>query len=110
MHALTCCSDRSFPSSNLCLILQLERVNKNLEAYYDAWDKFIKAWIVIKIKDPSCVYQWRLQVNVINSTCFVRLFHAIELHVYTVLWGINLQAEIGMREAGKPGMSDEEVC
>lgn len=58
---------------------QLETVNKNLEAYYDAWDKFIKAWIVIKIKDPTCVYQWRLQ------------------------------AEIAMREAGKPGMSDEEV-
>ncbi|KAJ4718207.1 D-glycerate 3-kinase, chloroplastic [Melia azedarach] len=58
---------------------QLETVNKNLEAYYDAWDKFIEAWIVIKIKDPSCVYEWRLQ------------------------------AEIAMREAGKPGMSDEEV-
>ncbi|KAA8540442.1 hypothetical protein F0562_024639 [Nyssa sinensis] len=58
---------------------QLETVNKNLEAYYDAWDKFIKAWIVIKIKDPSCVYQWRLQ------------------------------AEIAMRADGKPGMSDEEV-
>ncbi|XVE88973.1 hypothetical protein DITRI_Ditri19aG0112600 [Diplodiscus trichospermus] len=58
---------------------QLEIVNKNLEAYYDAWDKFIKAWIVIQIQDPSCVYQWRLQ------------------------------AEIAMREAGKPGMSDEEV-
>ncbi|XWS20353.1 hypothetical protein CRYUN_Cryun31cG0094200 [Craigia yunnanensis] len=57
----------------------LEIVNKNLEAYYDAWDNFIKAWIVIKIQDPSCVYQWRLQ------------------------------AEIAMREAGKPGMSDEEV-
>lgn len=47
---------------SLCFISQLEIVNKNLEAYYDAWDKFIKAWIVIKIKDPSCVYQWRLQV------------------------------------------------
>ena len=41
---------------------QLEIVNKNLEAYYDAWDKFVKAWVVIKIQDPSCVYQWRLQV------------------------------------------------
>jgi hypothetical protein len=49
--------------SYIRLILQLETVNKNLEAYYDAWDKFIKAWIVIKIKDPSCVYQWRLQVG-----------------------------------------------
>ncbi|PSR96101.1 D-glycerate 3-kinase [Actinidia chinensis var. chinensis] len=58
---------------------QLETVNKTLEAYYEAWDKFIKAWIVIKIKDPSCVYQWRLQ------------------------------AEIAMRADGKPGMSDEEV-
>ncbi|XP_042491395.1 D-glycerate 3-kinase, chloroplastic [Macadamia integrifolia] len=58
---------------------QLEIVNKNLEAYYDAWDKFINAWIVIQIKDPNCVYQWRLQ------------------------------AEIAMRADGKPGMSDEEV-
>ncbi|KAL5698508.1 glycerate 3-kinase [Ranunculus cassubicifolius] len=58
---------------------QLEVVNKNLEAYYEAWDKFIDAWIVIKIKDPSCVYQWRLQ------------------------------AEIAMREEGKAGMSDEDV-
>lgn len=58
---------------------QLELVNKNLEAYYEAWDKFIDAWIVIKIKDPGCVYDWRLQ------------------------------AEIAMREEGKTGMSDEEV-
>ncbi|XP_022842780.1 D-glycerate 3-kinase, chloroplastic-like [Olea europaea var. sylvestris] len=58
---------------------QLETVNKNLEAYYDAWDRFINSWIVIKIQDPSFVYQWRLQ------------------------------AEIAMRADGKPGMSDEEV-
>ncbi|MQL85576.1 hypothetical protein Taro_018104 [Colocasia esculenta] len=58
---------------------QLEVVNKNLGAYYDAWDKFIKSWIIIKIQDPSCVYQWRLE------------------------------AEVAMREDGKPGMSDEEV-
>ncbi|GFQ06608.1 d-glycerate 3-kinase chloroplastic [Phtheirospermum japonicum] len=58
---------------------QLEIINKNLEAYYDAWDKFIKSWIVIRIQDPSYVYQWRLQ------------------------------AEIAMRADGKPGMSDEEV-
>lgn len=58
---------------------QLETVNKNLQAYYDAWDKFVKAWIVIKIKDPNCVYQWRLQ------------------------------AEQAMRADGNPGMSDEEV-
>ncbi|KAK4479637.1 hypothetical protein RD792_015163 [Penstemon davidsonii] len=58
---------------------QLEIINNNLQAYYDSWDKFIKSWIVIKIQDPSCVYQWRLQ------------------------------AEIGMRADGKTGMSDEEV-
>ncbi|XP_058074666.1 D-glycerate 3-kinase, chloroplastic isoform X2 [Magnolia sinica] len=58
---------------------QLELVNKNLEAYYNAWDKFIEAWIVIKIQDPSCVFQWRLQ------------------------------AEVAMRADGKPGMSDEEL-
>jgi hypothetical protein len=37
-------------------------VNNNLEAYYDAWDRFIDSWIVIKIREPSSVYQWRLQV------------------------------------------------
>lgn len=58
---------------------QLEVVNKNLEAYYDAWDKFVEAWLIIKIKDPNSVYQWRLQ------------------------------AEVAMRADGKPGMSDEEV-
>ncbi|KAL5975195.1 hypothetical protein ACLOJK_031874 [Asimina triloba] len=58
---------------------QLEVVNKNLDAYYDSWDKFIQAWIVIRIKDPNCVFEWRLQ------------------------------AEVAMRADGKPGMSDEEV-
>ncbi|XP_073303369.1 D-glycerate 3-kinase, chloroplastic-like [Primulina huaijiensis] len=58
---------------------QLETVNKNLKDYHDAWDKFIDSWIVIKIQDPGCVYNWRLQ------------------------------AEIAMRDDGKPGMSDEEV-
>jgi len=53
--------------------LQLEIVNKNLEAYYDAWDKYIQSWIVIKIKDPSCVYQWRLQVG-----CFCILFQKLQ--------------------------------
>ncbi|KAG6532183.1 hypothetical protein ZIOFF_006022 [Zingiber officinale] len=57
----------------------LQVVNENLKAYYDAWDKFVEAWIIIKIKDPNCVYQWRLQ------------------------------AEVAMKEDGKSGMSDEEV-
>lgn len=60
-----------------CYFFQLEIVNRNLEAYYDAWDRFVNTWIIIKIKDPSCVYQWRLEVcifflcyfffNVLNS-------------------------------------------
>ncbi|CAH9088335.1 unnamed protein product [Cuscuta epithymum] len=58
---------------------QLEVVNKNLEAYSDAWAKFVNSWIVIKIQDLRCVYKWRLE------------------------------AEIAMKGEGKPGMSDEEV-
>ncbi|CDO98083.1 unnamed protein product [Coffea canephora] len=58
---------------------QLETVNKNLEAYYDVWDRFVNSWIIIKIQDPNYVFRWRLQ------------------------------AEIAMRADGNPGMSDEEV-
>ncbi|CAA6666318.1 unnamed protein product [Spirodela intermedia] len=47
--------------------------------YFDSWDKFVDSWIIIKIRDPNCVYQWRLE------------------------------AEVAMRADGKPGMSDEEV-
>lgn len=53
---------------------QLETVNKNLEAYYDAWYKFINAWIVIKIKDPNYVYQWRLQVGLHNNFLSINQF------------------------------------
>lgn len=59
---------------------QLEVVNRNLESYYDAWEKFIGSWILIKVDDTNWVYEWRLQ------------------------------AEIAMREEGKPGMSDEQVA
>jgi len=59
---------------------QLEAVNRNLEAYYDAWEKFIGSWIIIKVDDTHWVYEWRLQ------------------------------AEIAMRKEGKPGMSDEQVA
>lgn len=79
-------------------------MNQNLEAYYDAWDKFIKAWIVIKIKDPNCVYQWRLQVShwfAISEYSYPSQYHFIIVS--------DLQAEIAMKADGKPGMSDEEV-
>lgn len=54
--------------------LQLETINKNLEAYYDAWHKYVKSWIVIKIQDPSYVYQWRLQVCYVISSAFSSTF------------------------------------
>ncbi|KAF9606442.1 hypothetical protein IFM89_025151 [Coptis chinensis] len=88
----------------------LEVVNSNLEAYYDAWDKFINAWIAIKIMEPRCVYQWRLQVWLNPSKTYLNLcalehyFQHCE-HKFVV----TLSAEIAMREEGKPGMSDEEV-
>lgn len=59
---------------------QLETVNKNLEAYYDAWDKFINAWIVIKIKDPKCVYQWRLQVGTQSNMLSYKT--SVHIHCY----------------------------
>ncbi|KAI5073755.1 hypothetical protein GOP47_0011768 [Adiantum capillus-veneris] len=58
---------------------QLEKVNRNLAAYHDAWDKYVDSWIVIKVSNLEAIYKWRLQ------------------------------AEIGMRMTGRPGMTDEEV-
>ncbi|MCO5573924.1 hypothetical protein L7F22_027702 [Adiantum nelumboides] len=58
---------------------QLEKVNQNLAAYHDACDKYVDSWIVIKVTNLEAIYNWRLQ------------------------------AEIGMRMTGRPGMTDEEV-
>lgn len=58
---------------------QLEKVNQNLAAYHDAWDKYVDSWIVIKVRNLDAIYKWRLQ------------------------------AEHGMRLTGRPGMTDEEV-
>ena len=43
---------------------QLEVVNRNLESYYDAWEKFIGSWIIIKVDDTNWVYEWRLQAEI----------------------------------------------
>ncbi|KAG0607984.1 hypothetical protein M758_8G069100 [Ceratodon purpureus] len=59
---------------------QLAPVNKNLEAYYDAWHKMIDSWVVIEVDDPSWVFVWRLQ------------------------------AEIAMRADGRAGLTDEQVA
>lgn len=54
-------------------------VNAALRAYQEAWDSFVGSWLVIQVDDPNYVYDWRLQ------------------------------AEVRMRAAGKPGMTDEQV-
>jgi D-glycerate 3-kinase len=43
-------------------VVQLAPVNRNLEAYYDAWHKLIDSWVVIEVDDPNWVFRWRLQV------------------------------------------------
>lgn len=58
----------------------LPQVDRSLGDYKAAIDDFIHAWLVVEIGDPRWVYDWRLQ------------------------------AERKMTEAGKPGMSDEQVA
>ena len=54
-------------------------VNHHLKGYKAALDQFIDVWLVVKVADPSYVYKWRLQ------------------------------AEHASKEAGKSGMTDEQV-
>ena len=49
------------------MLVQLAPVNKNLEAYYDAWHKLIDSWVVIEVDDPNWVFRWRLQVIDVHS-------------------------------------------
>ena len=74
-------------------------------------------WIVIKIKDPSCVYEWRLQVSyrigILSQQLYVLFLSKNSYSISPTSLTIpakKLQAEIAMRAEGKPGMSDEEVC
>lgn len=55
-----------FVCSDLHVFLQLAPINKNLEAYYDAWHKYIDSWIVIQVDDPTWVFRWRLQVRTLK--------------------------------------------
>ncbi|RVW77608.1 D-glycerate 3-kinase, chloroplastic [Vitis vinifera] len=88
---------------------QLETVNKNLEAYYDAWDKFIKVWIVIKIKDPTAsmngdcrlatalgILSQQLYVLFLSKNSYSISPTSLTIHAK------NLQAEIAMRAEGNP--------
>eukprot|EP00850_Spirogloea_muscicola_P004341 SM000018S03706 [mRNA] locus=s18:885901:889825:+ [translate_table: standard] len=47
---------------------------------YAAWHNEVDAWIIIEVDDPNWVFDWRLQ------------------------------AEVAMRNKGKPGMTDEQVA
>eukprot|EP00850_Spirogloea_muscicola_P011528 SM000072S21162 [mRNA] locus=s72:29135:33045:- [translate_table: standard] len=49
-------------------------------AEYAAWHNEVDAWIIIEVDDPNWVFDWRLQ------------------------------AEVVMRNKGKPGMTDEQVA
>lgn len=54
-------------------------INRQLREYREAWDRFVDAWLVVKVKDPNYVFKWRQQ------------------------------AEQAMKASGKPGMSDDQV-
>jgi D-glycerate 3-kinase len=57
----------------------LPEVDRRLESYQAAWDAFVHAWLVVEVGDAAWVFNWRLE------------------------------AEQKMKEAGKDGMSDQEV-
>lgn len=54
-------------------------VNHHLKGYKAALDEFIDVWFVVKVADPNFVYKWRLQ------------------------------AEHASKQAGKSGMTDDQV-
>lgn len=47
---------------------------------YQEVHHLVDSWVVLAVDDPQWVFEWRLQ------------------------------AEVAMREAGRPGMTDEQVC
>ncbi len=54
-------------------------INNKLREYEEAWDRFVDAWLVVKVSDPNFVFKWRQQ------------------------------AEQAMKASGKSGMSDDQV-
>lgn len=70
-----------FSDSNEAAAVQadLSAVNDLLQSYVTEWDSFVDAWLVIKVSDPSFVYQWRQE------------------------------AETKMLAKGKSGMSEQQV-
>jgi pantothenate kinase-related protein Tda10 len=58
----------------------LPAVNEALRAYAASIESRVDAWVVVRVGDPNWVFSWRLQ------------------------------AEVEMRAAGKPGLSDEQVA
>jgi pantothenate kinase-related protein Tda10 len=58
----------------------LPAVNEALRTYAAAIESRCDAWVVVRVGDPNWVFKWRLQ------------------------------AEVEMRAAGKPGLTDEQVA
>jgi D-glycerate 3-kinase len=58
----------------------LPAVNEALRSYAAAIESRVDAWVVVRVGEPRWVFSWRLQ------------------------------AEVAMRAAGKPGLSDEQVA
>jgi D-glycerate 3-kinase len=58
----------------------LPEVDAALAAYPEALERFADAWLVVRVAQPSWVFDWRLQ------------------------------AELQMRAQGKPGLSDDQVA
>jgi D-glycerate 3-kinase len=67
------------PSKASVVAPSLGVVDTFLAEYKAAWDAHVHSWLVVQVEDAQCVFQWRLQ------------------------------AEKQMKQAGKDGMSDEEV-
>lgn len=71
---------RPLPSEKLSsLNPHLIPINEALRAYESNWDRFVDAWLVIKVADATWVKKWRLE------------------------------AEHAMIRSGKSGMSDEAI-
>ena len=83
LSASTSSTSRVVVKLILLLELQIDKdllpVNQKLAEYKEKWDRYVDAWLVIKVSDPAFVFRWRQQ------------------------------AETTMRKAGKGAMTDEQA-
>ena len=54
-------------SGRICIWVQISKdllpINRQLREYREAWDRFVDAWLVVKVKDPNYVFKWRQQAE-----------------------------------------------